>query len=171
MARDHARLLTSIWADPDFRALTVAEQHAYIAIFSQERLSWCGVLDFIPSRLAVLASDWTEHKVRKAVAGLDRKRYVLLDTDTHEALVRSFVRHDRVLIRSNMGKAVARALRAVTSNTLRSVVLDELGREYADNPRHAGWVGFKEIDGELFERVTDGSGAMVLPLGEGRRAR
>lgn len=169
MARDHARLLTDIWNDPDFRQLTVAEQHAYIAVFSQKRLSWCGVLDFVPGRLAVLASDWTAAKVKKAVTGLDRKRYVLLDESTSEALVRTFVRHDRVLIRTNMGKAVGRAFSEITSERLRRAVTDELAREFSANPRHAGWGGLRDVEPDLFDRVAEQSSTIPLPVAIGDR--
>lgn len=169
MARDHARLLTDIWNDPDFRRLTVAEQHAYIVMFSQKRLSWCGVLDFVPGRLSVLASDWTEAKVKRAVTGLDRARYVLLDAATQEALVRTFVRHDRVLIRTNMGKAVGSAFHAITSDRLRSAVTDELAREFSANPRHAGWTGLQDTAPSLFESVTERSSTIPLPVAIGNR--
>ena len=74
MARDHARIKVSIWDDPDFLCLTVAEQHAYFALASNKGLSRCGVIDYIPARFEHLAEDMTSARFRKAIAGLRGER-------------------------------------------------------------------------------------------------
>lgn len=151
MARDHARIYTSIWADPEWRRLDQSAQHTYLMLASQPRLSYCGVLDYLPSRLAAQVSGLTDAKVRTAVRSLERARYVVVDRDTHELAVRSYVRHDGVLARRNMGNAVARALGLVVSQNVREAVLNELGRLYLKDSTLSGWDGFKDFDPIAFD--------------------
>ena len=141
MARDHARVKTSIWDDPDFLGLKVVEQHAYLMLMSNKALSYCGVLDFIPSRFDHLAADLTVNRFRAAIAGLRAARFVVLDERTQELLLRSYVRHDGVLDRLNMGKATGTAVEAVVSDAIRDAIGDELARLMKDRPDLPGWVG------------------------------
>lgn len=141
MARDHARIHTSIWDDEDFLALTVAQQHAYFFLVSSLGLSRCGVITYIPARFDHLASDLTEAKIRRAVAGLRTSRFAVVDDRTQELLIRSYVRHDGVLDRVNMGKACGTAFEAVVSADLRAAIGDELARHMKDRPDLQGWEG------------------------------
>lgn len=56
MARDHARIYTSIWDDPDFLALGESEQLTYLKLVSSPDVTWCGVLPLLPQRPGRLAS-------------------------------------------------------------------------------------------------------------------
>lgn len=141
MARDHARMKTAIWDDPDFLALKVAEQHFYMMLASNPGLSRCGVTAYIPGRFDHLASDLTAAKIKAAVTGLTQARFLVVDHRTQELLVRSYVRHDGVLDRENMGKAVGTAFEAVVSTTIRDAIGDELARHMADKPDLLGWKG------------------------------
>lgn len=168
MARDHARILTAIWRDDDFLALDPAAQHAYLTIVSQQRLSYCGVMDYIPSRLATLARTNTEAKMRAAVRSLEKARFVVVDTQTHELLARSYVRHDGVMDRTNMGKAVARAFQAVVSRKIRDAILTELGRLYAEDlkagKKRLGWVGFADLEPDGFDMASAMASTIPLPI-------
>lgn len=141
MARDHARIKTSIWNDPDFLALRVAEQHLYLALASNKGLSRCGVIDYIPSRFDHLADDLTAPRFMKAIGGLRSARFVVLDERTQELLLRSYVRHDGVLDRVNMGKATGTAFEAVVSPIIRKAIGDELSRLMHEEPDLPGWAG------------------------------
>lgn len=140
MARDHARVKVNIW-DEDFPDLKVVEQHAYFLLMSNRGLSRCGVIDYIPSRFQGLAADLTASRFRTAVAGLRAARYVVIDDHTQELLVRSYVRHDGVLDRLNMGKATGTAFEAVVSDAIRRAIGDELARLMTDKPDLEGWKG------------------------------
>lgn len=141
MARDHARVKTSIWDDPDFLALRVNEQHLYFALMSNKGLSRVGVVDYIPSRFDHLAVDLTSARFIKAIAGLRAARFVVLDERTQELLLRTYVRHDGVLDRVNMGKAVGTAFEAVVSDPIQHAIADELARLMKEEPDLAGWTG------------------------------
>ena len=51
MARSEARVLVSIWSDPDWLALTSTAQRAYLLLLSQPKLSLAGCLDWMPQRV------------------------------------------------------------------------------------------------------------------------
>lgn len=150
MARDHARVKTSIWDDPDFLRLRVREQHLYLALMSNKGLSRCGVITYIPSRFEHLAADLTPAKFRTAVAGLCDSRFVVLDERTQELVLRSYVRHDGLFDRLNMGKAVGTAFEAVVSRRVRDVVGRELARYMDDRPDLPGWKGLAETSPTAF---------------------
>lgn len=145
MPRDHARIQTRIWNDRDFRNLSREAQHMYFTLTSQPSLSYCGVMDWWPGRLASLASDADEATVYSAIKELLDADYVLLDTETNELLIRSYVRHDRVLERANMGKALGRALERVVSLDLRDTIIRELARLYKETPDLSGFIGIREL--------------------------
>lgn len=141
MARDHARIKVNIWDDPDFLSLSISEQHAYFALASNRGLSRCGVIDYIPARFEHLADDMTSARFRKAIQGLRDHRFVILDERTQELLVRSYVRHDGVLDRVNMGKATGTAYESIVSQEIRGAIGDELCRLMKDCPDLLGWQG------------------------------
>lgn len=144
MARDHARIKTSIWADPDFLALRVAEQHAYFMLASNLGLSRCGVITYIPARFEHLAADLTAVKLRKAIDGLRDTHFAVIDERTQEILVRSYVRHDGVLDRVNMGKATGTAFEAVVSRRIKDAIGHEMARLMKERPDLPGWNGLAE---------------------------
>lgn len=137
----HARIWTSIWDDPDFLNLRVNEQHTYLMLMSNKGLSRCGVITYIPGRFENLATDLTSARFSKAVAGLRTARFVVLDEHTQELLVRTHVRHDGVLDRTNMGKATGTAFEAVVSDDIRKAIGDELSRLMREEPGLPGWIG------------------------------
>lgn len=141
MARDHARIKLSIWDDPDFLGLRSIEQHAYFVLASHKGLSRCGVTTFIPAHFEELAKDMTAAKFKAAVKGLRCARFVVIDDRTHELLVRTYVRHDGVFDRENMGKAVGTAYEAVISRSIKDAIGAELARLMEHRPDLPGWKG------------------------------
>lgn len=161
MARKHARLLLKIWEDGDFLALTSSQQITYLALLSSRDLSWCGVAPLIPRRLAKISSDMTE---RKAVANLDAlrsARFIVIDEDTAEVAVRSYVRHDEFMGQPNVVKAMIKALEKVHSDALRSVVVDELSRYYLEEPDLNGWGTVSSMAPELFGELQENGWGMA----------
>lgn len=158
MARDHARIYTSIWSDPDFRALNCDAQRMYLVLLSQPRLTYCGSLDYLPSRLGILAADDTADFVEQAVKALEASNYVVVDRETHELLIRTFVRHDGLLGSPNVVKAMLKDRASLISDRLRCVLDIELITAYESTSKAAGWKGFKDAEPELFD-VISGKGS------------
>lgn len=157
MARDHARIKVAIWSDEDFKELRAPHQHAYFVLTTQAKLSYCGVLDYIPSRLAKLAKGLTEATVETMIEGLEKARYVVLDRDTQECLIRSYVRHDGLLESPNVSKAMAKDYGEVISPRIRAAILVELQRAYRGDSKLAGWKGIKEKFPALMESIANPS--------------
>lgn len=153
MARDHARIYVRIWNDPDFRALTTHQQRMYFCLVSQPRLSYCGLLDYLPGRLAPLAADDTVETVEEVIDDLERRDFVIVDTTTSELLVRSFVRHDGLLDSPNMAKAMLKDREVIISPLLRETLDKELARALREAPQAPGWRAVTQVDPELYETL------------------
>lgn len=126
MARQYGRILSSIWNDDDFTALTAGAQRLYLFLISQPKLSLCGVIDYMPRRWANTATGLTEHDIAAAINELEQRRFIVIDDRTDELLVRSFVRYDGITKSWPIVKSMWSSWRAVTSPRLRRAVLDEL---------------------------------------------
>lgn len=128
MARDHARILLTVWDDEDFTALTAHQQWTYWALCISPDLSYCGIVPNLPKRLAQLASDQDPRKIAKAIEALHEHRFVIPDYDTDELLIRSHIRHDGIIKRPNIIRAMNKAFAKVHSPILRDVITSEVAR-------------------------------------------
>lgn len=155
MARDHARVELSIWSDDDWRDLTPGAQHLYLLILTHPDLSFAGVVDWRPNRLRVMASHWDPDDFKRAAEELARNLYLVVDEETEEALVRSFVRHDGLMKQPNMAVAMVKAARSIASRSIRAVLVHELLRLQEDQPDLKGWASAEEL---LSGRSADPSG-------------
>lgn len=132
MARTEARIKCEIWDDEDFRTLTLEAQWLYHAILEQKDLSLCGVLTWTPKRFAKLASNAKAGETKRALELLRTKRYVVLDEDTDELWVRTFITNDRVLDNPNTIIGMSQAFGAIHSQPIRRALVDGLGDGFLD---------------------------------------
>src|SRR5690606_7289371 len=63
VARDHARIRLDIWADDDFGSLTSSAQWLYLHLLSSPTLSFAGVADWRPARIAGRTAELTADDV------------------------------------------------------------------------------------------------------------
>lgn len=153
MARDHARIKTSILDDKDFTSLNSVQQITYFAAIFARDLSWAGVLPYTPVRFTRVAADISERKAQTALQVLEDKRFLVIDRDTAEILVRSYIRHDGIMRQPNVAKACARAVESVYSSRIQDVLVEELGRLLREDPNAKGWTGFEASEPDLFAQV------------------
>lgn len=141
MARDHARIRLDIWADDDFRDLPALSQWLYLHLLTSSSLNFCGVTDWRPARIAALADDLGPYDVEFAATFLEDGQFIVVDRDTEEVLIRSFIKHDGLLRSPNVTKALVKSHAAVGSGALRAVVIDQLTRlkEKGDVGTDATW--------------------------------
>lgn len=158
MARDHARIHVSIWSDEDFRALPAVAQNMWFTLLSQPRLSYCGVLDYMPTRLAQLSAKATVRSVGSAVNRLVASRFVTVDPETGELLLRSFVRHDGLLSQPNVTKRMAKDYESVLSPALKATIEAELRRAFTEDPEMKGWEALRISYPNLFA-IASGKGS------------
>jgi len=128
MARTEARLLTAIWSDNDFKALSPRAQWLYMLLLSQPGLSHVGTLAITLRRWAAYSTGCTVEDVEKLLAELEQHPFVVIDWDTEELLIRSFIRNDGVFKQPNVLVTACKDATAVVSLRLRSVLRDELLR-------------------------------------------
>lgn len=138
MARGHGRILTSIWEDPDFLALDEKEQRLYLFLISQPNLNHAGLLDLTLRRWSRKARGLTSAELEKLLQGLEAAHFIVMDDDTEELLIRSFVRNDGVWrMPKVMGAMVSGALE-ISSPRLQGALLAEMDRipldELSDAP-------------------------------------
>jgi hypothetical protein len=128
MAREYGKVLTRIWGDPQFRALSRGAQHLYMQLISQPDLSMAGVLTTAPPRWAGQVSGVTVADVQACLEELERARFTVSDPDTMETLVRSYVRNDRGWRSPKTMIGIDSAIRAVLSTRLKCALSAELAR-------------------------------------------
>lgn len=131
MARQYAKVYTSIWSS-DFAALSAEAQRVYLMTISLPKLSLAGVVAYQPRRWAKFANSTTVEQVEAAVAELVTARYFLVDEDTEEVAIRSFIRHDGGYHNKFIRKGIEAAISAIESPILRDHAALELRSAMAD---------------------------------------
>jgi hypothetical protein len=126
--RDHARLLCSIWDNEDFVALDAVVQRAYFVMLSEPSISNAGVAMLTLKRWARLAADTPPDVFEEHLRLLADGRFLLIDWDTEELLVRTFIRGDGVVKQPHILLNAARSARSVRSAALRAGIARELRR-------------------------------------------
>lgn len=169
MARNHATIYSAIWSDPDFVALKATAQRLYLLLVSQPDLNSCGVIAYRPKVWARLAPDLSAVNIVRDVKILAEARFIVVDEDTDELVIRSFMRHDGVLKAPNIFKAAARAFGTIHSTTVRGVVVAGLPTQVRDG-FPAAFIGMhpKAIGAALKEALSEGfPEGFQEPLSEG----
>lgn len=128
MARNHGRILTSIWRDDDFLALSPSAQRLFLFLISQPELNHAGLLPLRVRRWAPKASGLTVAELRADLDALTTARFVVVDHDTEELLIRTHVRNDGVWKQPKVLAAAAVEARHIESPRLVQALLTELLR-------------------------------------------
>lgn len=128
MPREHARISVRIWIDRDWRTLPHSEQWAYKMLLSQKEINAAGVLPLMVGKWCKGSVDVTHERLWSWLRALEAKRYIVIDEDSEELLVRTFIRNDGVMKIPNMIKAARKAASAVDSARLRRALVEEFRR-------------------------------------------
>lgn len=152
MARTYGNILTAIWRDPDWRALDGEAQRVYLLLATQPNISAAGMLPLTVGRWATMSSDTNAGDIRGAVARLAVAHFVIVDEETEEALVRSFVRHDNGYKNSKRRPVIRDAAGEIGSRRLRQALAVELVR--LDLP--ADWTGEEPVEPDDPDSPPDG---------------
>lgn len=138
MPRDHARINLDIWGNDDWLDLSPFAQHLYFVLYTWPP-SLCGAGDWQPQKVAARARGWTVPNVLDATDELVAGDFVLLDLDTEEYLIRSWIKHDTLYRVQNMAVSVANARAALASRILRGVVVHEVLKLRKSEPNLESW--------------------------------
>ncbi|UKD55116.1 hypothetical protein L3Q65_45940 [Amycolatopsis sp. FU40] len=159
MARSHARLLFTVWqglSDVDSDAAKLV----YFAVMTEPHTTQCGSG---PVRFGRWLKNlgWSEESaLRDALDELGKTRKVLIDWETDEFLLRSFIRSDEVWRQPQVLRGGLKAARQIESPLLRHELAAELRRIHDE---HVG-----EVDGLTWEVLANEVPATADVLDGGR---
>lgn len=126
--RQYAQIMKRIWTDEHWKQLSPNAQWLYTLLISQDSINYAGVLPLTVRRWTRLATGVTTEVVHGALEELRAatpSRFVIVDWDTEEVLVRTFIRNDELWKQPRMlAMACSQAL-----TTQSGVLRGELGEE------------------------------------------
>lgn len=169
MAREFARILLSVWGDEGWKSLSSSDHDVFVSLLTSPDLSWCGVAPLLPQRLVEFSADLTLRKVQGSLRALEDAGLVVTDTSTGEILVRSYVRHDGVMSKPNIVKAMIRARSKVRSQLIRDALNAELGRIHEEAPSLAGWSTMIDVAPNIMANCSRNSSRNSSPKGSRNR--
>lgn len=143
--RQYALIHRAILDDPSWRCLTRSQQNLYLLLLLKLSTNLCGVVDWLPKKLAVNASDMTVETIEADAVVLEKKLYIVRDEDTDEVLIRSFLRNDAPLKSSKTAIAVRSSYTDTASSKLRGVIVFELQRLYKEQRDWQGWDQVRDL--------------------------
>lgn len=133
-----AKLHERIWLGEDWLDLSHTAQWLYMALVSR-KLNRAGVADWRPKRLTALSPTITRDGIEAAAEELADAKFVIIDEDTEEILVRSYIRNDELWKQHNLMVSAANAYGHTASRLLRGVIVHELRRLRDEMPDLKVW--------------------------------
>lgn len=161
MARETANVQISLWGNPEWKGLGVMEQWLYLHLVSHPKLSYAGVTDWFPKRLAASSAGLSADQVEEAARGLQEARFVYIDEATDEVLVRSFLRHDGLLRQPKLSVSMVNAFSGIASLNIQKIVVRELQRLAEEFP---DWKAFESEKVRVILKYEGADMADVLPI-------
>jgi hypothetical protein len=139
MARDHAQIRLDMWGDDDWRKS--ASPPSTSTCCCSRRRHCRSAVSPTGARRGSHSSPPTGRPddVLEAASELCDRLFLVIDDETEEVLIRSFVRHDGLMKMPNMATAMATSHAGIASARLRGVVVHELRKLHEKQPDLAGW--------------------------------
>ncbi|HEU5223461.1 MAG TPA: hypothetical protein VFU07_07245 [Candidatus Lumbricidophila sp.] len=173
MPKEYGQLRHDIWSDDDWLNLTVPAQHLYMTLLSDPTLNYCGVADWRIGKLAQRAAENRVVDTFLAAGELSHAHFLVIDEETEEVLIRSYLRHDPLLKNPRLAVTMSKEYGVIGSRKIRAALVYELGRLKRENPDWLAWekpsvktvlrqnaVSAKDMDTDL-----PAGAAMYLPNG------
>lgn len=145
MAGDYAQMRRDIWGDSDWTDLSPMAQWLYWVITTDPKIELTGVADWRPKRMLKKAAALTVDLFEAAAEELQAKAFIVVDEDTEEVMIRTYVKHDDLLKSPNMGRAIARLYPTIASKTLRGVLVHELHKLRDEQPDLKGFPALSQV--------------------------
>ncbi|GAY12059.1 hypothetical protein [Pseudonocardia sp. N23] len=153
--RGYAQIFTSIWTDDDFRKVSERGQRLYFVLLSQADINYAGVLPLTVGRWARCCTAMTRRDVEDGLDELADRGYVVLDWDTEELLVRSFMRNDGLWKQPRMLGVALREALGTASQALRQALARECGRLREALGTPSGGPQKQAEHAEQLQKITD----------------
>jgi hypothetical protein len=139
LPKEYGQLRHDIWSDDDFLNLTVPAQHLYMTLIGDPTLNYCGVVDWRPGKLSQRAAENPPGATVLAAAELSNAFFLVIDEDTEEALLRSYLRHDPILKNPRLAVTMSKEYAVIGSRKIRAALVYELNRLRKENPDLPAW--------------------------------
>lgn len=123
---DYSKIYKRIWSDPDFIALDARSQQLFFLLLSYPTRNYAGVIPLTIRRWAACTRDGTPENVTEAINALAEAGFVLVDWDTEEGLIRTYIRNDEVYRQPNLMKRALQDVLATSSRVLGAALAFEL---------------------------------------------
>jgi hypothetical protein len=128
-----------MWSDDDWRNLTREAQHLYMMLLSDPKLDYCGVTSWHPGKLAQRSSETSGAAILNAGAQLANDFFVVIDEETEEVLIRSYLRHDPIMKHPRLSVTVTKDFASIGSKKIRAAIVYELQRLKRENSDWPTW--------------------------------
>lgn len=139
MARDRASIRIDMWGDGDWRDLPASAQHLYMLLLSHPTLSYAGVAEWHPGKLAAMSSGSTAEEVTASAGVLEQRGFIVVEPGTNEVLVRSFIKHDGLMKQPRLVVSMTTAYAAVASRRIQLVIAHEVQKMRDREPDLRAW--------------------------------
>lgn len=139
MARDRASIRLDMWGDGDWRDIPMNAQHLYMLLLSHPKLSYAGVTEWHPGKLAAMTAGVTADQIISAAAVLESQNFIVVEPATDEVLVRSFIKHDGLMKQPKLVVSMTTAYAAVASRKIQMVIAHEVQKMREREPALRAW--------------------------------
>jgi hypothetical protein len=123
--REYGQLRHDIWNDDDFRSLTLPAQWLYMVLVSDPKLNYCGVTSWHAGKIAQRSAETSPKDVLLAALELCEKFYTVIDEDTEEVFIRSYLKHDGLLKNPRLSVTMTKDYGSIGSNKIRAALVYE----------------------------------------------
>jgi hypothetical protein len=118
--------MRDIWSDPDWLALRSTTKLVYLQLISQPDISRVGVLPQVPGRWASMHPDLAKADIVAALAELTETRFIIVDDETEEVWIRTYIVHDELYKIPNGIRSLRVAVSEVISPMLRDLIAEQV---------------------------------------------
>jgi len=118
--------MSAIWNDREFKRLSREAQWTYLMLVTQAEISSAGTLSITAKRWSGYAINADADSLSDDLSELESHRFIVVDWDTEELLVRKFVKWDGGYGNGKRQPAIKSAAESVVSDCIRDVLAVEL---------------------------------------------
>jgi hypothetical protein len=149
---DYCKVFARIWNDPDFIALESDPQRVYLMLLSYPTRDNAGVLPLTLRRWVSATNGMTVDRLTAALQALEEARFIVIDWNTEQVLIRSMARNDETYRQPKLWLNAMKSARQIQSPLLRWSLSNELSKL----PDHRGTETTEETVKALLEGLPKG---------------
>lgn len=139
MIREYGKLYISMWySGNDFITLNARAQRLYMFLISQPDINPAGVVTIALKRWSHCTNDLTPTEITNDLHELHNKRFIIVDEDCEELLIRSFIKWEARWTNPTIMREIKQACQQVMSANIRAGLQEELERLDPTQIKNAG---------------------------------